>query len=198
MTAPSRGMPAGLTALGAATGAALNPPELVLIAALARNGVIGHDNRLPWRLPEDMAHFRRSTQACTVIMGRRTWDSLPDRFRPLPGRLNIVVTRQRDWRAPGANVAHSLDQALEMALEMALATAGNATRMFVIGGVALFASALPRADALWLTEIDADFDGEVRFPAWDASAFDEQSREHHQAAAPNHFAFDFVRYTRRR
>ena len=171
-----------------------NRPEVALIAVVARNGVIGHDNRLLWQLPEDMAHFRRSTQGCTVIMGRRTWDSLPDRFRPLPGRLNIVMTRQRGWSAPGASVAHSLDQALEKAL----AAAGKAARVFVIGGAELYASALPRADSLWLTEIDADFEGDVRFPAWDASAFDEQSREHHQAAAPNHFGFDFVRYTRRR
>ncbi len=169
-------------------------PEVVLIAAVARNGVIGHDNRLPWQLPEDMAHFRRSTQACTVLMGRRTWDSLPDRFRPLPGRHNIVVTRQHDWSAQGAVVAHSLEQALDQALENAQAAA----RVCVIGGVALFASALPRADTLLLTEIDADFEGDVRFPPWDRAAFDEGSRERHQAAPPNRFAFDFVRYTRRR
>ena len=190
MTAPLPGMPAELTT----TRAAVNPTELVLIAAVARNDVIGHDNHLLWRLPEDMAHFRRSTQGCTVIMGRRTWDSLPDRFRPLPGRHNIVVTRQRNWSAPGASVAHSLDDALSQAL----ASADKAARVFVIGGAELYASALPRADTLLLTEIDADFDGDVRFPSWDRAAFDEPSRERHQAVAPNHFAFDFVRYARRR
>ena len=163
---------------------------LVLIAAVARQGVIGHDNALLWRLPEDMAHFRRSTQGCPVVMGRRTWDSLPERFRPLPGRHNIVVTRQADWQAAGATVAHTLDDAL--------AAAGPVERVFVIGGAELYAAALPVADELLLTEIDADFVGNVRFPDWPRERFSETWREPHQAAPPNHFGFDFVRYTRQR
>ena len=85
--------------------------KLNLIFARARNGVIGNNNALPWHLPEDMAHFKRSTLGCPVIMGRKTWDSLPARFRPLPGRLNVVVTRQPDWQADGAVVANSLEAA---------------------------------------------------------------------------------------
>jgi dihydrofolate reductase len=122
-------------------------------------------------------------------MGRKTWDSLPERFRPLPGRHNIVVTRQRDWAAAGATVTHSLDEAV--------AAAGDAERIFVLGGADLFAAALPRADELQLTEVQADSDGDVHFPAWDRSLFIEASRERHQAEPPNSFAYDFVQYLRK-
>ena len=122
-------------------------------------------------------------------MGRKTWDSLPERFRPLPGRHNIVVTRQRDWSAAGATVSHGLDQAV--------AAAGDAKRIFVIGGADQYAAALPLADELLLTELHADFDGDIHFPAWDRSQFIEASRERHQAEPPNSFAFDFVRYLRK-
>ncbi|MBI5258415.1 MAG: dihydrofolate reductase [Burkholderiales bacterium] len=162
---------------------------LALIAAVARNGAIGHGNQLLWRLPEDMRHFRAQTMGCPVIMGRKTWDSVPERFRPLPGRQNIVVTRQPQWSAPGALVVHTLDEAL--------AAAADAPRVFVIGGGELYAAALPRVDELVLTEIDADFTGDIHFPAWDRNAFTEQQRERHHAAAPNDFDFSFVTYRRR-
>lgn len=164
-------------------------PELVLIAAVARDGSIGHGNQLLWHLPEDARWFRQQTTGCPVIMGRKTWDSLPERFRPLPGRANIVVTRQRGWSAAGAITAHGLDEAL--------AAAGAALRVFVIGGADLYAAALPRADELLLTEIDADFDGDTRFPDWNRSEFTETQRETHRAAPPNDFGFAFVRYRRR-
>lgn len=164
-------------------------PTLVLIAAVARNGVIGHDNQLLWRLPEDARYFRAQTLGCPVIMGRRTWDSLPERFRPLPGRQNIVVTRQRGWSAPGATAAHGLDEAI--------AAAAPAPRLFVIGGADLYAAALDRADELLLTELDADFAGDTRFPDWDRTPFAELQRERHHAAPPNDFDFAFVRYRRR-
>ena len=121
-------------------------------------------------------------------MGRLTWDSLPARFRPLPGRRNIVVTRNAGWSAAGALPAASLDAAL--------ALAGDAPRVFVIGGASLYAAALPRADELWLTEIERDFNGETRFPPWPRDSFVEASRERHVAAAPNDFAFSFVVYRR--
>jgi dihydrofolate reductase len=164
--------------------------ELVIIAAVARNGVIGDGDRLPWHLPEDMAHFRRTTQGCPVIMGRRTWESLPARFRPLPGRRNIVVTRTAAWRAEGAETATSP--------ESALALVQDAPRAFVIGGVALYAAALPLADELVLTEIDREFTGSTRFPAYDRARFAEVAREHHHAAAPNDFDFAFVTYRKTR
>lgn len=163
--------------------------ELVIIAVVARNGVIGDGDKMPWHLPEDLAHFRRVTQGCPVIMGRATWDSLPARFRPLPGRRNIVVTRNPAWCAEGAEAAASP--------AAALALAGGAPRVFVIGGATLYAAALPLADELLLTEIDRDFDGATRFPTVDRAVFEEVAREPHQAAAPNDFGFAFVRYRRR-
>ena len=166
------------------------PARLSVIAAVARNGVIGRGNGLAWRLPEDLKHFRRTTLGAPVIMGRRTWDSLPPAFRPLPGRRNIVVTRDPRWQAPGAEAAASLDAAL--------ALVADAPRAFVTGGAALYALALPRADELVLTELGRDFEGDVHFPAWDRTAFVETARERHRAAPPNDFEFDFVTYQRQR
>jgi dihydrofolate reductase len=163
--------------------------ELVLIAAVARNGVIGDGERMPWHLPEDLAHFRRATQGCPVIMGRGTWDSLPARFRPLPGRRNVVVTRSPAWQAEGAEAAPSP--------AAALALVAGAPRVFVIGGATLYAAALPLADELLITEIGRDFDGATRFPTIDPGVFEEAAREPHRAAAPNDFDFAFVRYRRR-
>jgi dihydrofolate reductase len=164
--------------------------ELVLIAAVARNGVIGDGEKMPWHLPEDLAHFRRATQGCPVIMGRRTWDSLPPKFRPLPGRRNIVVTRNPAWQAEGAEAVASP--------EAALARVTGVARVFVIGGVALFEGALPLADTLMLTEIDRDFEGATRFPDFDRDGdFDEVAREERRAAPPNDFDIAFVTYRRR-
>lgn len=163
--------------------------ERVLIAAMARGRVIGRGNTLPWHLPEDMAHFRATTRGHPVIMGRRTWDSLPERFRPLPGRRNLVVTRNPAWQAAGAEAMPSL--------QAALAAASAAERVFVIGGAELYVAALPYADTLLLTEIDADIPGDVHFPAFEAQGFVEVQRERLRAAAPNHFSFAFVTYRRR-
>lgn len=162
--------------------------KLSLIAAVARNGVIGRGGALPWRLPEDLQHFRRVTMGCPVIMGRRTWESLPERFRPLPGRDNIVVTRNPHWQAEGARAADSLPAAL--------ALAAGTPAAFVIGGAELYRDALAHADALVLTEIERDFEGDAHFPAFDRSAFRETAREHYRAAAPNDFDFAFVTYRR--
>ena len=164
-------------------------PEIALIAAVARNGAIGHNNTLLWRLPEDSRWLRAQTTGFAVIMGRKTWDSLPERFRPLPNRTNIVVTRQPGWSAAGAITTQNLDDAI--------AAAGPVPRLFVIGGAELYAAALPIADELVLTEIDADFEGDIHFPAWDRSQFIETERQRHHAAPPNDFDFAFVRYRRR-
>jgi dihydrofolate reductase len=159
--------------------------ELVLIAAVARNGVIGRDNALLWHLPEDMRHFRAATAGHAVIMGRKTWDSLPERFRPLPGRRNIVITRQPAWSATGAERAASLQQALGLV--------ADAARVFVIGGAQIYAAALPQADELLLTEIDKDYVGDAFFPAFDRRQFMEVARQPGASTAP---AFDFVTYRR--
>ena len=163
-------------------------PRLTLIAAVAQGGVIGCNNALPWHLPEDLRHFRAVTSGHPVIMGRKTWDSLPARFRPLPGRRNIVVTRNTGWSADGADVVHTP--------AAALALLASGTPAYVIGGAALYAAMLPCADELLLTEVDAAFDGDAFFPAWDRNRFEEVSRERHRAAAPNDFDFAFVSYRR--
>jgi dihydrofolate reductase len=165
------------------------PQVLSMIAAVARNGVIGDRNTLLWRLSEDQRHFKRSTLGHPVIMGRKTWDSLPAAYRPLPGRRNIVVTRNAQWHANGAEAVPSLEAALERC--------ADADKAFIIGGGELYAQALAHADELLFTEIDRDFDGGTVFPAWDRSAFIEQHRERHHAPPPNDFDYAFVTYRRK-
>lgn len=167
----------------------MEPPRsrLCLIAAVARNGAIGRANDLLWTDPADQRHFRQATMGCPVLMGRRTWESLPARFRPLPGRRNVVVTRNPAFHADGAETAPGLDEAL--------ARVADAARVFVIGGGELYTQALPRADELWLTEIDAEPAGDVFFPAFDRAAFDEVARQPQRAADGTRF--DFVTYRRR-
>lgn len=165
------------------------PACLSLIAAVARDGAIGRDNDLLWHDSRDQKHFRAATMGCPVVMGRRTWDSLPERFRPLPGRRNIVVTRNTTWQAPGAEVAHSLAEALTLV--------ANAPKAFVMGGGQLYAEALPFADELVLTEVDASFEADTFFPAWDRNAFTELRREAHPAQAAGELPFAFVTYRRR-
>jgi dihydrofolate reductase len=157
---------------------------LALIAAVARNGVIGGRNTLPWRLPADLERFRALTTGHAVIMGRRTWESIG---RALPGRQNIVVTRNPGYVAAGALVQPSLDDALRAVTLPEPA--------FCIGGGELYALALPRAATLHLTEIDRDFDGDTRFPEFDRAPWREAARETHHA--PEGFGYAFVTYERR-
>jgi dihydrofolate reductase len=162
--------------------------RIALIAAIARNGVIGADNRLPWRLPDDMRHFRDLTTGHSVIMGRRTWESIG---KPLPGRQNIVVTRTPGRVVPDVEFAPSLDAALDKA--------NRPGPVFVIGGETLYREALPRADLLYLTEIVRDFEGDARFPEFDRARWCETSREPHSALdAAGGFAYHFVSYERLR
>ncbi len=158
----------------------MTKPTLTLIAAVARNGVIGIDNRLPWHLPADLKHFKALTMGHPVIMGRKTWESLPPRFRPLPGRHNIVVTRDAGYQATGVTVATSLPAALSQA------QGGEA---FVIGGAKLYAAALPLADRLQLTEIDSPFEGDTYFPNIDHRHWRETARETHHDEAGLRYAF---------
>ena len=132
--------------------------RISLVAAVAHGGVIGRDNSIPWRIPEDVARFREVTMGHPVVMGRRTWDSIPGRFRPLPGRRNIVVTRNAKWYGDGAERAGSLEEAFDLA--------GDDAEVFVIGGAEIYAAALPFADELLLTEIDADDRGRHAVPAY--------------------------------
>lgn len=160
--------------------------RLSLIAGVARNGGIGRANDLLWRLPEDMARFKALTLGHPVIMGRKTWESLPAKFRPLPGRRNIVLSRDSGLQFAGAEVFGTLDQAL--------AACVDAAQVFVIGGAQIYAEAMPFADRLELTEIDADFEADVFFPPWDRAAFTETCRE--PRTAPQGWRYDFVSYDR--
>lgn len=164
--------------------------SLHLIYARAANGVIGQNNALPWHLPEDMARFKQLTQGCPVVMGRKTWDSLPPRFRPLPGRTNIVVTRQSDWQADGALRADSLESAIKQARA---ATAEPDRPVWVMGGAQIYAQALPLASRVEVTEIAQDFEGDAYAPTLDAP-WKEAARSTHTAA--NGLPFHFVSYVR--
>lgn len=158
---------------------------IIIVAAVAQNGVIGYRNALPWHLPEDLKHFRELTTGHAVIMGRKTWESLPPKFRPLPNRRNIVLTRDASYVAPGATVLHALD-------EVATVAAGGTT--FVIGGAALYAHMLPRAQRLELTEIDASFAGDAFFPPFDRAQWRETKRT--AGISANGLRYAFVTYER--
>ena len=136
----------------------MSAPRIGLVWAEAHGGVIGAGGGMPWHVPEDLAHFKRTTSGAPVVMGRRTWDSLPPRFRPLPGRANLVVTRQRGWAAEGAVRAGSVDEAL------ALAASDADDVVWVIGGAELFARTIDAADLLIVTELDLDVDGDTFAP----------------------------------
>jgi dihydrofolate reductase len=167
----------------------LNRPVLSLIAAVPRNRAIGQGNELVWREPEDQKHFRRVTMGSPVIMGRKTWDSLPARFRPLPGRRNVVITRNADWRAEGAEAVGSMADALDLLQ--------GAAKAFVIGGAAVYALALPFADELELTEIDAELSGDAFFPAWNRSDFHVVSTEPRVDAQGTPYSFTTYKRTGR-
>jgi dihydrofolate reductase len=154
--------------------------KISLIFARAANGVIGRDGTMPWHLPEDLAHFKRLTHGCPVIMGRKTWDSLPPKFRPLPGRANIVITRQADWSAEGARRADSLEQALQLS--------APASEVWVIGGAQIYAQAEPLASRAEVTEIDQDFDGDAHAPQL-GPAWRESARSTHVSASGLQFSF---------
>ncbi len=160
--------------------------DLILIAAVAKNRVIGKDNTLIWNIPEDMAHFKALTAGHTVVMGRKTWESLPPRFRPLPGRRNIVITRQTGYTAPGADIADSIENALQLA--------STADGVFVIGGAEIYAQALPLANRLELTEVDLEPEGDAWFPEF--SGNDWQATRRQAIVSSSGIAAAFVSYRR--
>jgi dihydrofolate reductase len=162
-------------------------PEIVVIVAIARNRVIGKDNQLIWNIPEDMAHFKALTAGHTLLMGRKTWESLPPRFRPLPGRRNIVISRQADYAAPGAELANSLENGL------ALATA-DAT-VFIIGGAEIYRQALPLADRLEITEVDLSPEGDSWFPEIPLADWQETAKK--IPPSPSGTGFAFLTYRRK-
>lgn len=159
-----------------------------IIAALSENRVIGKNNDLPWHLPDDMKYFMQTTKGHPVIMGRKNYDSIPEKFRPLPNRTNIVVTRQKNFTAPGCLVTHSLNEALHAA-----ASAGS-DEIFIIGGAEIYREGMHKANKLYLTEIKGTIEGDTFFPPYDRSKWKETSRLHHPADDRHRFAFDFVVY----
>jgi dihydrofolate reductase len=160
-------------------------PQLALIAALARNRVIGRDNRLPWHLPADLRFFKQTTMGKPLLMGRRTWESIG---RPLPGRRMIVLSRDPDYQAPGGAVARSLDEAVERA--------GAVPEIMVIGGATLYRQTLPRAERLYLTRVDMDVPGDVWFPDWNERDWRLVWEEAHPADADHAWPYQFQRWER--
>jgi len=158
-----------------------------MIYARAANGVIGKNDTLPWHLPEDMAHFKQVTMGWPVIMGRKTWDSLPAKFRPLPGRTNIVITRQADWQAEGAKVATGVEDAISLA--------GNIEQVWVIGGAQIYALAEPLADRIEVTEIAQDFEGDAFAPVL-GTQWVQSARESH--ISKNGLQFSFTTYKKQK
>ena len=158
-------------------------PSLSLVASVARDGGIGRAGELLVRLPGDLPRFKQLTLGSSIVMGRKTWDSIG---RPLPGRRNIVVSRDPAWHADGADSATSLDAALSIA--------GDARRVFVIGGAEIYALALPLADTLELTEVDATFAADTFFPDWNRAAFRQTARE--ERATPEGVRYAFVTYSK--
>lgn len=168
--------------------------QLNLIYARAANGVIGINGTLPWHLPEDMAHFKRTTLGCPVIMGRKTWDSLPPKFRPLPGRTNVVITRQADWHETGAEPANNMTDALLICERLGNTATSKPEHIWVIGGAQIYAEALPLAKQLVVTEIEAEFEGDAYAPAL-GPEWRESVRETHTSTTG--LRFSFVTYQRK-
>lgn len=160
-------------------------PILALVAAVAENGVIGRDNALPWRLPADLAHFKRLTLDKSIVMGRRTWESLPGL---LPRRRHIVLSRDPGYRADGCTVVDSLDAAI--------AISGGVAELMIVGGAAIYSEAFPRAKRLYLTHVHARIKGDVRFPRWDPAQWREVSRIERAADALNPLGITFLELRR--
>lgn len=162
------------------------------IAAVSKNMVIGRNNDLPWRLPDDMKFFMETTKGHHVIMGRKNYDSLKGKFKPLPNRINIVVTRQKDLTAPGCIVLNNISEGIE------IAKSSGEEECFIIGGAEIYKLAMPQTNRLYLTEIDAVIDGDTFFPTVNKTEWTEMSRKHHPADERHAYAFDFVIYDKKK
>jgi dihydrofolate reductase len=159
-----------------------------MIAAMSRNRVIGKEKDLPWYLPDDFAYFKRKTRNHPVIMGRKNFESLPHKFRPLPERTNIILTRKKDFSAKGTFVFDHWEQALE------LARSRDKQEIFIIGGGEIYRQGLKFANRIYLTEIDTTIEGDTFFPEFDQEEWVETKRTHHPVDEKHPFAFDFVIY----
>ena len=162
-----------------------------MIVAVAANGVIGKDNDLVWSLPDDMKYFMNSTKDHFIILGRKNYESLPPKFRPLPNRTNIVITRQPAFELDNAFVVHSLDEAIELCRQK------SQEKVFVIGGGQIYEQAFAIADTLYITEINQAFEGDTFFPSYNKDEWKETSRKHHSIDERHKYSFDFVTYKRK-
>lgn len=162
--------------------------KISMIAAMTQNRVIGKNNDLPWSLPDDFAYFKRVTSGHHVIMGRKNFDSLPAKFKPLPNRKNLVVTRNTDFSYPGVSVFHSLEAAVDSA------RADGETEAFIIGGGEIYKLGLAIADTIYLTEINGVIAGDTHFPVFDKTCWKESARVHHMQDEKHQYSFDFVIY----
>ncbi|MEM1086192.1 MAG: dihydrofolate reductase [Pseudomonadota bacterium] len=167
--------------------------DVALIVARSRNGVIGVDGDLPWRLADDLAYFKKTTIGCPIIMGRKTWESLPR--KPLPGRDNIVLTRDTEFEAPGARVYSRLEPALEAGKSLAMKA--DAATVFIIGGASLYEAALPFVDTLHISEVDIQLDGDAFFPSFDETQFSVHQTASFAADARNQHPFVVKVFKRR-
>lgn len=167
--------------------------KLSMIVAAAQNRVIGRDNALPWYLPNDLKYFKQTTLGKPIIMGRKTYESIG---KPLPGRTNIVITRQADYQPEGVKVVHSVAEARDLAASVCLID-GQEEAM-IMGGAEIYTLALPDADRLYLTEVHADVDGDAYFPEYDKAEWLEVSREDFSAEGPNPYNYSFVVYDKKR
>ena len=158
-----------------------NKPIISIIVAMAENRVIGNDNSLPWHLPADLKHFKAMTLGKPIIMGRKTWESLPGK---LPGRIHIVVTSNPEYQADGCTVVNSLQGALNVA--------GDVPEVMIVGGAMLYAQALSLADRLYLTIVETAVNGDASFPEFDQSQWQELEREHHYSDERNPYAYSFL------
>jgi dihydrofolate reductase len=165
--------------------------RLAVIVAAAENGVIGRNNALPWHLPEDLRYFKRVTMGKPIVMGRKTFESIG---RPLPGRTNIVITRNPDFTAEGVRVVASLDEAVRLAGDIALID--GAQELVVIGGAEIYKASIPRADRLYITEVHASVEGDAYLPEIDWAHWREVGRERHAASDANPYDYSFVVYNR--
>ncbi|MCZ6830051.1 MAG: type 3 dihydrofolate reductase [Gammaproteobacteria bacterium] len=163
--------------------------KISLIAAVAENGVVGRNNQLPWYLPEDLKYFKRTTLGKPVMMGRKTFASIG---KPLPGRTNIVISRQPDLALTGVRVVADVSSAVELAAEI-----DGCEELMVIGGAEIYALCLPLAQRLYLTEVHAAVGGDVYFPDWDRTQWQQCFRERHGASGPNPYDYSWVIYERR-
>lgn len=163
--------------------------KLSMIVAVAENGVIGRNNALPWYLPNDLKYFKQTTMGKPVIMGRKTYESIG---KPLPGRTNIVITRQADYQPEGVKVVSSVEAARELAESVCLIDGQD--EAMIMGGAEIYALALPHTDRLYLTEVHADVDGDAFFPEYDKSLWQEVAREDFAAEGPNPYNYSFVVY----